>query len=364
MAKISYPHPQAPVSGEVVEVASGVYWARLPLPMSLNHINVYLLQTKAGWYLVDTGIKGDEAQLSWKALIKNVIKKDAVLGVIVTHLHPDHIGQAGWLVEQFKAPLMMTQLEYYQACTYANSRFDHMPWQMTEFYKQAGLPDETLAMMSNAGFGRFGDAIEPIPASFTRLQDQQQIQLGDISWQVVVGSGHSPEHLCLYSKKLNVLISGDQVLPVITSNVSVSPSDQFANPLAEWLFSLAKFKVIPEDALVLPSHNLPFFGLHGRLDYLIYHHEERMLCLEQHCAEAKTAFQLVPLMFKRELDTRQTMMALGECLAHLKLLVERGRLQRQVNNDGVAYYLSIAEDFEQRNANIEHIIQQEVPLFV
>jgi glyoxylase-like metal-dependent hydrolase (beta-lactamase superfamily II) len=198
-------------------------------------------------------------------------------------------------------------------------------------------------------FHGFGSVVEKIPGAYRRLEDSDYLSIGGLRWRVMVGRGHSPEHACLYSAALNVLISGDQVIPRITSNVSVSASQPEANPLREWMASHEHFlEHLPADALVLPAHNTPFYGLHDRLRFLIQHHEDHLLALEEACQTPQTALQLLPVLFKRELDGSQIGLALGECVAHLNYLLQRGQLKRSEDEAGHHHYLSVDETLAQR----------------
>ena len=189
-----------------------------------------------------------------------------------------------------------------------------------------------------------------MPTAYRRLVDGAFLTINGQRWRVVVGRGHCPEHACLYSESLNILISGDQVIPKITSNVSVMAGEPEANPLNEWLASHERFlDILPADALVLPAHNAPFYGLHERLRYLIEHHEEHLLALEEACVDkAPTAMELLPVLFKRPLDEHQLGLALGECIAHLNYLHQRGQLAREVNDKGQLRYRSIDDTLPMR----------------
>ena len=206
--------------------------------------------------------------------------------------------------------------------------------------------------------------VAAFPVGFRRLQEGDVLAIGGHDWLVMVGSGHSPEHACLFCKSLRVLISGDQILPVITSNVSVHPSEPEANPLKVWMESHDRFLDLPEDTFVLPAHNLPFYGVRQRLRALINHHEDRMLAIAEHCTTPHTAKALLPVLFKRKLDARQTMMALGEAIAHCHLLLHRNRIERQLDDDGVFRYVSIDPDLARRQHPNQHDEPDDAPMMV
>lgn len=349
MSELVYPYPEGPAPGELVEVASNVYWLRMPLPMSLNHINLYLIRDDDGWTVIDTGIRGPETRDIWLEIFSDKLDNLPVKQIICTHMHPDHTGQAGFLHQYWQAPLLMSYSEYYQARVMVSQMQGGDHWQMSEHYLRNGIEESFMEEMRDAR-SNFTPQPEdhPMPASFVRLVDEQKLTLGGTEWQVITGTGHSPEHVCLFSEERRILISGDQVLPIITSNVSVHPTEPQANPMQGWLGSHEKLKrLLPKDPLVLPAHNLPFYGLHERLDQLISHHEERMLIIEKACQSPQKGVDLLPLLFDRELEGMTRLMALGECVAHIHCLMSRDRISQTFN--GTHYiYDSIADDLATR----------------
>jgi len=339
---LEYPYQTAPAAGTTLEVAPGVRWLRMPLPMSLDHINLYLIEDDDGWYIIDTGIRGQETQDLWLSIIKNELDGKPVKRVICTHMHPDHTGQAGFLFDHCKVPLMMSHGEYYQARSMGNMMRESGNWQMSAHFHRAGIAPTLLEQMRDMRSNFTPQAEDyPFPGSYIRLSDGDILEIGGNQWQVLVGSGHSPEHVCLYAKDLRLLIAGDQILPIITSNVSVHPTEPDANPMVKWLDSHARFmSLLPHDILVLPAHNLPFYGVQTRLQQLIDHHEDRMLILEEQCVEPQIAVALLPFLFNRKLEGMTKIMALGECIAHLHCLISRNRIER-FEEDGLYKYRSI-----------------------
>lgn len=331
-----------PEGGKTVTVAPGVKWLRMPLPLALDHINLYLLANGDGWMVVDCGMKGGITRQLWQQVFETELEGKPINAVLSTHMHPDHIGQAGWLVGHWNVPFYMTASEYFTARAYTAPAQD-IPeeWQHDTYAVRTGMPREYVEKMRKGTAG-FGSIVEPLPRSFKRLQDGQILTLGDQRWQVIIGRGHSPEHACLYNAALNILISGDQVLPQITSNVSVTSTEPDANPLQEWMQSLQRMLELPDDALVCPAHNAPFFGLHTRLRELLAHHEQQLAGLEIELVAPKTAYELLPALFHRELHNEQLMMAMGECLAHLHLLLSRGAVIQSLGDDGVQRYQALA----------------------
>lgn len=363
MSDLTYPFEHAPEPGQVLDILPGIKWLRMPLPMQLNHINLYLLEDGDGWWIVDTGIGLEPTQEMWERVFAEELGGKPVKAVLCTHMHPDHVGQAGWLCERWKAPLYMTQGEYLSARAYSKFTVDDLSWTSERYYRQAGM-GETYFEKMKQNFHGFGSVCEPIPGAYHRLEDSDYLTIGGVRWRVFVGRGHSPEHACLYSAAHNVLISGDQVIPRITSNVSVSASEPDGNPLRQWLKSHEDFlESLPADALVLPAHNTPFEGLHHRLRALIQHHEDHLLALEEACQQPQTARELLPVLFKRELDASQVGLALGECIAHLNYLVWRGQLERSEDEDGRYRYRSIDDSLGQRLRQGQHA-RDEAPLQV
>lgn len=360
-----YPHPSPPDFGTITEVAAGVYWLEMPLPMSLKYINLYLLDDGDGWVLVDTGIRGDETRGLWQQIFDTQLGGRPIKRVICTHMHPDHTGQAGFVCEYWQAPLYMSYAEYYQARSMGNMMRDGGTWQMTEYFVRAGIEADFLEKMRKTR-SDFAPEPEdkPLPGSFIRLTEGDTIDIGGNEWHVITGNGHSPEHVCLYCKDLRVLVSGDQILPVITSNVSVQPTEPYQNPLVGWLESHERFKtILPNDILVLPAHNLPFYGVHERLQQLIDHHEDRMLILEESCVEPQIAVDLLPRLFARKLDGHSRFMALGECIAHLHCLMSRRRIERILDGD-LFKYRSIDPTFKERARAVQHEAPDDAPTMV
>ncbi|MFT4521071.1 MAG: glyoxylase-like metal-dependent hydrolase (beta-lactamase superfamily II), partial [Halioglobus sp.] len=280
---LKYLFEDAPESGEVKEVAPGILWLRMPLPMELDHINLYLLEDTDGWWIVDTGIAIDPTQELWEKVFEKHLKGKPVKAVVATHYHPDHIGMAGWLVEKWRVPFYMTTGEYFTGLSFSRTTQEHFSWHSEVYLRHCGYTDAQIET-AKEHFGGFGPYIKPMPTAYRRLADGGALTINGNRWQIVVGSGHSPEHACLYSAAHNILISGDQVIPRITSNVSVSGAEPEGNPLKDWLNSHEHFlDILPDDALVLPAHNTPFYGLHERLRYLIEHHEDHLIALEEAC---------------------------------------------------------------------------------
>ena len=326
-----------PAPGEAVAIADGVRWARLPMPGSLKHINVWLLDDGDGVAIVDTGIDLPDSRAAWEALFAGPLEGRKVTRVVVTHFHPDHVGLAGWLTERFEVPLWMTRTEWLFARMLTTDVRPEPPREAIAYWRAAGWSDERVAAEAEKGWGRFAAWVSPVPVSFVRIEDGDTLRIGARDWRIVVGNGHCPEHACLVDEAGGLMIAGDQVLPRITSNVSLSLSEPEADPLGDWLGSIAKLRRLPGDLFVLPSHGEPFTGLHARLDALAQGHCERLDALHTHLAEPRRAVDCFPVLFGRKIDDGVLGLATGEALAHLRRLEVEGRAVREVR-DGVHFY--------------------------
>src|SRR5713101_346690 len=299
----------------------------MPLPFALDHINLWLLEDGSGWTIVDTGYATAETKANWERIFAERLGGLPVTRIIVTHFHPDHIGLAGWLAERWQAPLWITEKEWLYARVMSRSSEDFATLRRG-FARRAGL-DEAASELFGDREKSYRRGVPSVPPCFNRLVDNGVLEIGGREWRVVVGEGHAPELACLYCAETKVLIAGDQVLPKISPNVSVHPHEPDGDPLALYLRSLAKLReTVPPEILVLPSHNLPFFGLHPRIDALIAHHRARCDEILSACATPRSAVQLLPMLFRRTLDRHQMAFALGEALAHLHYLMGLGRLDR------------------------------------
>lgn len=305
----------------------------MPLPFALDHINVWLLRDGAGWTIVDSGFGIDVTKNLWEQVFGEYLAGRPVTRVIVTHLHPDHIGLAGWLADRFSAEVWMTSAEFASAHLHWNT-VGALHDKVVDLYRQHGLDETRLASIAGRG-AMYRRSIPALPATFRRIADGESIAIDGRAWRVIIGRGHSPEHASLYCESLGVLISGDMVLPKITTNVSVVPYEPEGNPLGMFLESLKRFVTLPHDTLVLPSHGLVFYGVRERLEDLTHHHEERFDLIADACRTPQSATALLGQLFKRQLDAHQLSFAMGEAIAHLNYLMYEKRVERLEDAGGI-----------------------------
>jgi glyoxylase-like metal-dependent hydrolase (beta-lactamase superfamily II) len=336
--RIEYEYSSEPEPGQAIDILPGLKWLRLPLPFLLGHINVWLLREGDGWAIVDTGIFSSITREVWQDVFANKLEGLPITRVFVTHLHPDHVGCAGWLCDRFDVDLFISRDEYLLCRLLVSDTGLPAPKEGQRFYRSAGFSAENMHRYVEM-FGGYGKLITPLPQAYHRLSEGLTVEIGDHEWQVLTGRGHSPEHACLYCPQQNVLISGDQILPTISSNVSVFPTEPAANPLADWFESLHRFKdVLPDDVLVLPSHGKPFRGVKPRLDALIDEHETGLDKLREQCRQPQRVVDVFPSLFKSEINDKNLMMATGEAIAHLNYLWYRGEVQIAGFENGVRWY--------------------------
>ncbi len=345
--QLVYPHGDTlPAPGTTLEVAPGVRWLRMGLPFALDHINLWLLRDeidgRAGWTVVDCGIANDATRASWEQIFASPELEDLpVLRVIVTHMHPDHIGLAAWLCERWSTPgqdcrLWISATDWNAARMASANTTGFGGEAAAQFFGSHGLTDpENLAKVRARG-NYYGSMVPAVPGRFRRLLDGMTLRIGGRDWRCWAGYGHAPEHISLHCAETGVMLAGDMVLPRISTNVSVIDIEPEADPLPLYLDSLERLKALPADTLVLPAHGKPFRGLHERIAQLQGHHDERLAEVLAACTEAPGSAQdMLAVLFKRPLDLHQTTFAMGEAIAHLHALWHAGQLRRVRDARGV-----------------------------
>ena len=334
MTVLDHPWAEAPAPGTTTTVAPGIRWLRMPLPFALNHINLWLLDDGDGVTVIDTGLGLPDTRTLWERIFADELGGKPITRVIATHFHPDHFGNTGWLTERWGVELWCTQAEYQAAVIACAAR---KSGRMIEHYRRHGVGAEALERLRERG-NHYPSLVPSLPDAYRCMREGDRVVIDGRRWQVIVVLGHAPEHAALWCEEMNVLISGDQVLPKITTNVSVWWDRPYDDPLRLYLDSLARFRPLPADALVLPSHGLPFRGLHARLDALRAHHDERLAETLDALGEPRSAADLLPVLFRRQLDTHQMSFAIGEALAHLSYLEAAGSVTRTLDADGIERY--------------------------
>jgi glyoxylase-like metal-dependent hydrolase (beta-lactamase superfamily II) len=332
---LEYPFPEVPSPGTALEVAPGIEWLSMPLPFQLDHINLWLLQDEDGWTIVDTGI-GNAAT---RALWEKVLGQRKIRRVVVTHYHPDHAGNAAWLCQRHGVELWMTQGEYLTAHAVRTSSAGYTTDAVLSVFRRNGLDQAHFAKMSGRG-NRYAELVPEFPLSYRRIIEGDEIVIGKHRWRAIVGHGHAPEHLSLYAKDLNTVVAGDMLLSTISTNVSVWSIDPEGDPLRLFLDSVARYRELPHDVLVLPSHGKPFRGAHRRVEQLEKHHDGHFAKLIDALKTPKSAADLLAVLFRRPLDAHQMFFAMGEAIAHLHYLYYAGRARRSLGQDGIIRYAS------------------------
>ncbi len=337
---LDHPFAVPPAAGTVTEVAPGILWLRMPLPFALDHINLWLLAEDDGWTLVDCGIGNAATRALWTTHFSSTMRGLPLRHIVATHCHPDHLGNAEWLATHFGCRVSMTLGEFLAAHALIDARAAHSPAATLELFRAHGMSDADVAALGQRG-NHYAALVPTAPASFDRIIPGDVVTAGNTTWSTIFGYGHSSEHAALYSATRGVLIAGDMLLPRISTNVSVWPSDPEGDPLGRFLASIAGFLPLPADTLVLPSHGLPFRGIALRVAQLQAHHDARLAELEAAIAAAAgpvTATQMIPVLFRRELDLQQRFFAIGEAIAHLNYLWQRKRLRRTLSAAGILHF--------------------------
>lgn len=338
-APIRHPWETPPEPSAPIEVAEGVFWLRLPLPMTLDHVNVYLLRDEGGgWTLVDTGLNWRKGRAALDAGLEALGAR--VTRILVTHHHPDHSGLAGIYRAQ-GAELLMPRVAWLTARMLVLDEQDRPTDEAIAFWRSAGMDPEILAGRMNERPFNFADSVAPLPLGFTDLVEGTRLRAGGRDWTVRLGQGHAPDHATLWCEDDPIVLGGDQLLPGISPNISLYPTEPEADPLRGWLESCARLSPFAtEEQLVLGGHKLPYTGLPRRLRQLEDNHHSALRRLTAHLETPRTAAECFAPLFKREISTGNYGLALGESMAHLIHLWHRGDAQRERRADGAWLWTS------------------------
>lgn len=335
---LRFPYDEMPAFGDVVEIAEGILWTRLPLPYLLDHVNIYFIRDGEGWAIIDTGIRTDEAIAALEAVLAGPLGGAPITRVIVTHAHPDHVGLAGWLCEKFDAPLLTSYSSYMGVRVISSGRSDEDTRYSFRFYRSHGMSEELASLVAIRG-NEYLKHVYPMPLQFLRLLMADVLEIGGRTFRVMTGDGHSQEQVMLYCEEEKLFFAADQVIERISPNISVFEGDPNGDPLGHFLRSLRLIRQeIPDDVLVLSGHRRPFYGLHARCAELEEHHEDRCDLIRAACAKGPhSTADLVPILFTRKLDPHQMSFAFTETLAHVNRLVRRGEIESRVEGGRVVH---------------------------
>jgi len=334
-APIRTPWQAPPEEGQAIEVAEGVLWLRLPLPMKLDHVNVYALDDGDSWTIIDTGLNSRRGRAIWEAALSGPLKGKPVARVLVTHHHPDHIGMAGWFQAEHGCELLTTRTAWLMARMLTLDEQQTPTPEALAYYRSAGMDKDIYDKRASERPFNFADVVAPLPLGFTRLQEGSTLRAAGRDWQVRIGNGHAPEHATLWSLDDHLLLGGDQLLASISPNIGIYPTEPGADPLAEWLESCERLSThAQDDHLVLPGHKLPFTGLPARMVQLIENHHSALERLEKFLETPRLASACFPVLFKREIGAGEYGLALVEAMAHLNHLYLAGRISRIMDDDG------------------------------
>lgn len=333
-AGIRYPFATPPAVGEAIEVAAGVLWMRLPLPMALDHVNVYALDDGDSWTLIDTGFHSGKSRKIWTDLLAGPLGGKPVGRVIVTHHHPDHVGMAGWFVAR-GAALHMPRTAWLLTRMLTLDPHDVPTPETLAFYRLSGMDPAVYDKRAVERPFNFADCVAPLPVGFNRLQDGEQIAFGGRVWDVRMGNGHAPEHATFWSRDDHLVIGGDQLLPSISANIGVYATEPEADPVSEWIAACERLKPFAHDEqLVLGGHKLPFTGLPLRMEQMIENHHGALRRLEAFLDTPRKGGACFMPLFKREITGDAYGLALVEAIAHLNHLHQAGRATRWLHDDG------------------------------
>ncbi len=340
-AGLTFPWAAPPAEGDAVEVADGVLWARLPLPMALDHVNVYFLREADGWAMVDTGFDSKRTRAILEKLRAGPLGGHPVTRLLVTHHHPDHIGLAGWLQGQ-GAELMMTRTAWLMARMLSLDVQSVPTPEALEFCRRWGMDPEILARRATQRPFNFADIVAPLPVGFTRIEEGREISLGGRRWHVARGDGHAAEHAVLFEAGGDLVLGGDQLLPGISPNLGLYPSETNADPVGDWLVACDRLAPLARPGhLVLPGHKTPYRGLPARMASLRQNHVAALDRLHRHLAEPRTGGECFAPLFRRRIEEDIYGLAFFEAVAHLQHLRLTGRALREERDDGVWLFRAV-----------------------
>ena len=336
---LKYPWDTPPEPSQVIEVAEGVLWIRMPLPMKLDHVNLYALDDGDGWTVIDTGFGSRKTRQMWNDILSGPMAGKPVNRVIMTHHHPDHMGNVGWFQTELGAQLISTRTSWLFARMLMLDNQQSTPPETLEFYRSAGIPADLLERRKTEKPFNYADIVYPMPLGYKQIQQGDQIVMGGRTWDIHIGNGHAPEHATFWSRYDNLVLSGDQILPSISPNIGVYVTEPEADPLAGWLEACERLSLLArEDHLVLGGHKLPFTGLPTRMRQLIENHHGALRRLQEHLETPRTAVECFSSIFKRTIGDSEYGLAMVESIAHVNHLWHLGLVSRTRREDGAWVY--------------------------
>ena len=335
---IRQPYPTSPTGIEAVEIEEGILWFRLPLPMALDHVNIFAFLDQDGWTLIDCGMNTDETRSLWPQILHGVLRGKPVRRVILTHHHPDHVGMAGWFQSHLKAEILATRTAWLMARMLTLDIQDRPSPETITYQERSGVPPDLLEKYKNRRPFNFADCVMPMPLGFTRIQEGDRLSFGGREWRVRIGHGHAPAHATLWCEEADMVVGGDQFLLDITPNIGVYATEPGANPLKEWLASCRAFsRYARPEQLVLPGHKKPFYGLPLRLEQLIDNHHTALDRIKAELTTPLTVHEILEPLFERPIRRKEYGLAMAEAVAHMNWLYQAGQVNRIVDSSDGAW---------------------------
>ena len=341
MKELKFPVEIFPTEKKVLQIREGIYWVKLLLPSMISHVNAYILDDEDGISIIDTGISCVSCKESWTHILTHNFKNKTIKRIIITHHHPDHIGLLGWFKKKFNTEIWTSRSSWLTGRMLTLDTKNEVSIESLNFWLSAGMPSEIIEKKRFEKPFNFSDYVDKIPLGYRRIVEEEPLLIGNKKWFVKLCNGHAPEQIFLFCPDLKVIISGDQILPGISPNLSVYPTEPLANPLAEYLEDCEKLLNIEDlGYLVLPGHNLPFYGFNTRVEQLINHHQSALKRIQKYIDKTpKSAYDIFPVLFKRKIKNYELTLALGESVAHLNYLFKMGIIKKEVDKKGVNLFV-------------------------
>lgn len=337
---IKFPYVEPPTPGSVIEVSDGVYWAQLKLPMLIDHVNIYILEGANDLTIVDTGLNADECKSAWQDILRNNFSTKPVKNIIITHHHPDHIGLLGWFCENYNVEVFASRTSWLLGRMLYFDKQNEPTKEAKDFWIKAGMDINIFHEKSKSRPFNFSDVVSEFPVGFKALNQGDEIWLSGKKWRVEIGNGHAPDHTTLWGLDTPLILAGDQILPGISSNLGVYPTEPELDTVGDWLDTCHRFlQLAQNDHFVLPGHNLPFYGVSVRLQQLIDNHISALNRIRKKLSRGRyTAVDLFKPIFKREIRENEYALALAEAVGHLNYFRARNMVETSIREDGAILF--------------------------